>query len=348
VVHVAYIDGLRAVAVLSVLAFHTAISADGRPADWAICGSRGVVLFFVISGFCLAFPFLRAWRARGTFELDYAAYGRFLLRRLSRIAPPFYAAIVIFGILAATPFGFPTAEHQDASFGSALRDFFGNLTFLTSARPIFNASFWTLGIEARWYLLCPLLIALYVRSRLIFAAVAALMYGLYFFTPFSLADEGSLPCFMAGIFAADVALARPAWCRYAWIAAACFLGLAVLQQSGSDSGDLANPLWHAACFFLVVAGNAGVVARLLSWKPLAYVGIASYSIYLFHEPFVTALARSGVSRPIAAVAGLGIGLAAYRFIERPLAGEGFRGALERAISAPARLFAKPRLVEPRA
>lgn len=344
--HVAYIDGLRAVAVLSVLAYHAAISAGGRYADWAYCGSRGVDLFFVISGFCLAFPFLRAWRARGTFDLDYASFGRFLLRRFSRIAPPFYAAIALFAILAATPFGFPTAEHQDASFGAAVRDFFGNVTFLTSARPLFNASFWTLGIEARWYLLCPLLIALYVRSRGAFAFVAGLMYGLYFFTPFSIADEGTLPCFMAGILAADLALARPAWCRHAWIAAAGFLCLAALQQSRSASADLANPLWHAACFFLVVAAGTGPLARAFAWKPLAYVGIASYSIYLFHEPFVYALARSGLARPLAGLVGLGIGLAAYRFIERPLTNETFRGSLERAISAPVRLFARPRRVEP--
>jgi peptidoglycan/LPS O-acetylase OafA/YrhL len=331
-----------------VLAYHAVISAGGTYSDWAFCGSRGVDLFFVISGFCLAFPFLRAWRARGTFDLDYVTFGRFLLRRFSRIAPPFYAAIALFAILAATPFGFPTAEHQDASFAAAVRDLFGNVTFLTSARPLFNASFWTLGIEARWYLLCPLLVALYVRSRPAFAGVAALMYVLYFFTPFSIADEGTLPCFMAGILAADLALTRQLWCRHAWIAAAGFLCLAALQQSRSASADLASPLWHAGCFFLVVAGSTGVLARVLAWKPLAYVGIASYGIYLFHEPFVYALARAGVSRPIAGLMGLGIGLAAYRFIERPMTSEAFRGALERAISAPVRVFAKPRLVEPRA
>jgi peptidoglycan/LPS O-acetylase OafA/YrhL len=303
-------------------------------------------LFFVISGFCLAFPFLRAWRAHRTFELSYHAFGRFLLRRFSRIAPPFYAAIALFALLAVTPFGFPTAEQRDASFGAALRDFLGNVTFLTSPQPLFNISFWTLGIEARWYMLCPLLIALYVRSRLAFAFVAVLMYGMYFFTPFSISDEGTLPCFMAGILAADLALTRQSWCSFAWIPAGVFLAIAALEQSHSRSTDLADPLWHAACFFLVVAAGTGALARTFAWRPLAYVGIASYSIYLFHEPFIWALVRSGVARPLAGLVGLGIGLAAYRFIERPLTNETFRGSLERAISAPVRLFAKPRRVEP--
>jgi peptidoglycan/LPS O-acetylase OafA/YrhL len=337
--HVGYIDGLRAIAVSSVLLYHSFIANDATFPDWVYCGSRGVALFFVISGFCLAFPFLHAWRSRGTFTLDSRSFLKFLLRRFSRIAPPFYAALAIFALLAFTPFGFPNAHHQDTSFANAARDFVANLFFLTAKSPLLNASFWTLGIEARWYLLCPLLIALYVRSRIGFGIVAAAMYGLYFFSPYSIADEGVLPCFMAGILAADLVLAGPTWLRFAWLPAGVALGVAIFAQSRVAESDLGDPFWHVTCFLLVIAGSTGAFRRVLEWKPIAFVGIASYSIYLSHGPFIESFVKSGVPRPLAAFGGLAIGLFAYRVIERPLASDPFRRKLETAIAAPFRLLA---------
>jgi peptidoglycan/LPS O-acetylase OafA/YrhL len=327
-----YIDGLRAVAVLAVVAWHATNANDAHFPSWAECGSRGVDLFFVISGFCLGLPFLRAWRCRGTFRLGYAEYGRFLLRRFSRIAPPFYAVILLFAMLAATPFGLPNADHQDTSSSHVIRDIFANLAFLTAKQPLLNASFWTLGIEARWYLLCPLLIALYVRSALVFSTLGMLMYGLYFLSPYGIADEGTLPCFMAGIVAADVILLERPWRRYAWICASAFLIAAVVEQSRTPAADLGDPFWSAACFFLVVAGSHGFLSRLFELRPLLLIGGASYSIYLVHEPFVEWFVRGGVGRPIAGACALAIGLAAYRFIEKPMAAQAFRGAIERAIA----------------
>jgi peptidoglycan/LPS O-acetylase OafA/YrhL len=319
------------VAVLSVLGYHVSIADDGRYANWVICGSRGVDLFFVISGFCLAYPFLARWRGGIAFRLDYGTYGAFLLRRFSRIAPPFYVVLTIFAVLAATPFGFPDAKHQLTSLSNAVQDYFGDLAFLTTKSPLFNASFWTLGIEARWYLLCPLLIALYVRSRLIFFALGALLYGLYFLGPFSIADEGTLPCFMAGIFAADLAIAGHPWRRFAWVGLALSLTAAVASQTLNSERDLSDPIWHVASFFFVVAGGSGLFARVLAWRPLAAVGIASYSIYLVHGPFIESLEMTGAARFLAGCAGLALGVAAYLIIERPLASAGTRGAIERRV-----------------
>jgi peptidoglycan/LPS O-acetylase OafA/YrhL len=329
--HLAYVDGLRAVAVLSVLGFHAALANATPYANWIVCGSRGVDLFFVISGFCLAYPFLARRHAGVAFRLDYRAYGAFLLRRFSRIAPPFYIVLTLFALLSLGPFGFPDAAHQITSFPNAARDYLGDLAFFTTKSPLFNASFWTLGIEARWYLLCPLLIALYVRSRVVFFSLGGLMYGLYFFSPFNVADEGTLPCFMAGIVAADLALGGHPWQRFAWIAATFSLTAAIVSQTMSPGRDLSDPIWHAASFFLVVAGGSGALARLLAWRPLAGLGIASYSIYLIHGPVIESLAQAGLPRVIASCAGLACGLAGYLLIERPLSRPAVRAAIERRI-----------------
>jgi len=326
--HVDYIDGLRAVAVLSVLAYHSFLG-DGRPQpERIVCLARGVDLFFVISGFCLAFPMLIQ---KGGFRPDVSTYAAFQLRRFSRIAPPFYLALAIFALLSFTSFGFPGA----AGIGldrHPVREFFTDLAFLMPPVPLYNSAFWTLGIEARWYLLCPLLVALYLRSRWVFFGLGAALYGVYFLTAYGIADMGTLPSFMAGIVAADVVLRGQRWRKYAWMGAAAALALGIHTSNG-DHGD---PIWHLAGFFLVVAGSTPVLSRVLTWRPLVAVGLASYSIYLYHAPFVTWLEQKGVTPVLAAVSAACIGWIAWAVLERPLASNGFRRTLEALLTAPLR------------
>ena len=93
---VGYIDGLRALAVLSVLVFHSALSNPVAAAKGGVIalvftqGCHGVDLFFVISGFCLSYPVLKKVYERGSYQFDLCGY---LARRVIRIVPPYYAAI---------------------------------------------------------------------------------------------------------------------------------------------------------------------------------------------------------------------------------------------------------------
>jgi peptidoglycan/LPS O-acetylase OafA/YrhL len=268
--------------------------------------------------------------------MDRDVYGGFMLRRFSRIAPPYYVALTLFALLAVTPFGFPNAAHQSTALPNAVHDYFFDLAFLTGKSPLFNASFWTLGIEWRWYLLCPLLIALYVRTRAGFFLVGGVLAVAYNFLPLTIADEGTLPCFMAGILAADIAIMRYSWTRYAWIALAIALPAAVVTQTMTTERDLGDPIWHLASFALVVAGGTGAFARFLAWRPIAVVGVASYSIYLIHGPIIESLIRAGVSPVLAGAGGLAAGFAAYYAVERPLSQPAFRKALEARLTLPVR------------
>jgi len=336
--HVGAVEGLRAVAVLAVVSLHMVRVGYGSTAGWAACGARGVDLFFAISGFCLAYPSLRTWRAGVPIEISYA---RFLARRIGRIGPPYWVALFLFALLALTPVGLPTAStHPDAA--SALRELGLDAVFLTNRAPVFDSSFWTLGIEMRWYLLFPLLLWLYVRSRLGFFGVGVACYVSYFFTPFSVADAGTLPCFMLGVVAADLVIRRHPAIRYALPLALVTIGVAAWQQAHDDSSDLANPLWHAAAFFAVLTAGDERVARVLRFAPLAFVGVASYSIYLVHEPILESLGLAGLPVPIAALVSIASGLAFYECVERPMLRPEFRALFEGSLFRAFRFF-RPRV-----
>ncbi len=336
--HFAAIDGLRAVAVLSVIAYHALgrISATHPASAGAIAiGTRGVDLFFVISGFCLAYPVLVAHRAGVGRPLDASAYLHFLGRRFSRIAPPFYAAVALFGVLAFTPFGAPTAAASHPNALAIAGDAFADLTFSPATNPVLDGSFWTLGFEMAWYVVCPFAIALYVRSRLAFLLAGLALYACYF-SPFGPAEAGCLPTFMLGIVAADLALrggrGRGAIARLALPTLAVAIATQV-RDPGADHGD---PLWALASFTLVVAGTTGIAARAFGWRPFAWIGLVSYAIYLAHQPVLDWLLARGAPWYLAAAAGIGTGVLFWWTVERPLARPERRRALENALGGFAR------------
>jgi peptidoglycan/LPS O-acetylase OafA/YrhL len=321
--HIEAIDGLRAIAVLAVVLCHMPLA--GAPQTWYDCGSRGVDLFFVISGFCLSYPFLRSLHGEGRLNVD---NGRFFVRRVVRIVPPYFTAIALFALLSLTAFGLPTAPGVHLDAAGIGREILLACSFLTNLPSPFNASFWTLGIEMRWYLVFPLLLALYARSRPAFFAVGVACYVLYFFTPWSFSDVGTLPCFMLGIVAADLRITKSPIERYALWAAALLLPLAIYAQSQTARVDHGDPLWHAAVFCLVVAASGGWFARTMRFKPLALVGVASYSIYLVHEPILNSLVAAHINPELAAIAAVACGFAYYAAVERRYLDKRFRTPAE--------------------
>jgi peptidoglycan/LPS O-acetylase OafA/YrhL len=291
------VDGLRALAVLAVVVHHAGLNTFGL-------GTRGVDLFFVISGFCLSLPTLSRMHAGEPFRFDIARFAR---GRVKRIAPPYYAALGLFGILSLTSFGVPTVASPPGQF-----EWIQDAAFLTSTAPSYNASFWTLGVEARWYLIFPVVLALYARSKLGFAAIALGAYALYAWQN-ALVDAGTLPCFMLGIVAADVFVRGHAKSFAFVVAAAVAIALAVVSGHGDDPG---NPAWHVASFLVVVAG-VGALSRVMALRPLAFFGVASYSIYLVHQPILYWLASFGWPLALCAVCSVIAGLAFWRTIELP-------------------------------
>jgi peptidoglycan/LPS O-acetylase OafA/YrhL len=326
----AEIDGLRALAVLSVALGHACKLVAGPIAVFvAHAGTRGVDLFFVLSGFCLSYPLLQNLREHGRPLPRIAA---FLRRRIARIAPPYYAALLLFGALSFTRFGMPEWPGLHLSTPHLLHELGLDALFLTNAGPIPNPDFWTLSIEMRWYIFLPLILALYVRSRVLFAALGLALYADYA-SPYAIADAGTMPCFMLGIVAADLALRRYTWTEHFWPAALAMLALAGWWQRSTPDVDQGNWLWHVTSFAVVLAvvGNA-FLRRAFSARALVAVGVASYSIYLVHHPLIEAFAYAGFPVPLAFALAIVCGFAFWRLVEEPFLRPRVRRAVEDALA----------------
>ncbi len=298
---VAYLDGLRALAVLLVLADHAVGRTTVATAGWAVAartlreGAHGVDLFFVLSGFCLSYPLLQKLRSDGlaAFEVH-----RFFAKRIVRIVPPYYAALAVLLVAAVglryahvpLPGGMP-------EFPFTGWDVLKQALFLDWHTNFLNASFWTLAVELRWYLLFPLALALWIRAPRAFLALAAASSIAYAFTRMHAPDVGVLLPFLLGIVAADFHARGRHMERGFWLLVPACVIIGVFVEPlvwmpspyGVENATFVqtNPAWQIAMFALVVvAGNAQWLRSALSFRPLVAIGTASYSIYLIHEPVV--------------------------------------------------------------
>jgi peptidoglycan/LPS O-acetylase OafA/YrhL len=254
-------------------------------------GYIGVEIFFAISGFCLAYPILKA----GWGETDWMLYAK---RRLLRIVPTYWIA---FALLAVT-----VGEHP-RSLRYALE---GMFFFNTQV----NASFWTLCVEARWYILLPILIWILFRFGwgvlLSLSLVACISSKILFRF-----DEpvlrwlndslGVLPyfllAFVLGIATAWLFLQQNSGSsiiktlirnvRVVTVLAIVVVLIFTPKLPGSDFFPFSRLLPASLLGFSLVllALFDPFISRVLSWRPLTAIGVASYSIYLIHEPIVHAL-----------------------------------------------------------
>jgi peptidoglycan/LPS O-acetylase OafA/YrhL len=304
---VAGLDGLRGLAALYVLLFHSWLLAfrffprNTGPVylTWAMYGRLSVVLFLALSGFSLALsPAANQWRLGGA--------GRFLRRRAWRILPAYWAALtfslaVALFIVPATHKGPPT-HRSVAVFGLLLQD-------VVKARTP-NGALWSVAVEVELYLLFPLFLV--IRRRLgaliLLAAVTVPMIIVGLLAPNSTPAEGTTgltwhlaPVFVAGIVAAGVITAseRLRTVPWHWLALLSAAPVLLVIYAKGSYWTAHHYFWidlaiTPALTMLIVAvatGRAAVLTRLLSSRPLERLGKISYSLYLVHLPILTVLAK---------------------------------------------------------
>src|SRR5262249_23034422 len=141
-------------------------------ADWlakvALVGFRGVELFFVISGFILGLPFA-AHYINGTPRVDLRKY---YLRRLTRLEPPYFAALILLFVLAVFIQGVPAAALRPHLWASML--YLHDLIYGTFS-PVMGVA-WSLEIEVQFYVLVPVLTLLFaIRGALRRGAILAVI-----------------------------------------------------------------------------------------------------------------------------------------------------------------------------
>lgn len=300
------LDGLRALAALFVVENHVFLRAfPGYPVDhapwWAapfIYGRFAVVVFIVLSGFCLAAgPARNGWRMAGIAE-----YAR---RRAWRILPAYWAALafsLLMTLLVVAQPGWPLPTGRSVLVnGAFLQDFV--------PLPSPNRAFWSIAIEAQLYLVLPLLIVLVRRANaalmLVAVAVPVISLGL----AASAGDAGAAHVVnqytpdLAVLFAIGVAAAglvdQAATRRRPWVGYAALFAvppIALITTAGS-TWTIGHLFWvdlilgpAIACLLVAIATRqAGPVGRLLDSRPLRGLGAVSYSLYLTHAPIVIAL-----------------------------------------------------------
>ena len=276
-------------------------------------GQHGVTIFFVLSGFLITTLLLREKAQTSTLSLR-----SFYLRRLFRIAPSAWTYIAImFAISVGKPFSGKEI--------SATLFCFRNYVFLNGSHPL-TAHFWSLAIEEQFYLVWPLLVLLFnPRALLWLAASGSVLVAIWRLIHWTEIATGPLLAGCATQYRADallvgcaVAIALP-WLQprmRPWFAIpmAAFVAFCVLRFQGF------SPLSESITIAALLATTSSCLTplnRLLEWKPLEWLGIASYSLYLWQQPLWLIAREWPYGFVIAIPAALALATISYRLIERP-------------------------------
>lgn len=314
------INGLRAVAVLAVLAYHFGVAPFGS-------GFTGVDVFFVISGYLMT-GIIVGRMERGTFSIP-----GFYLDRARRIVPALLVLVV--ATLALGWFILLPDEYLIlAKHAGSAAAFASNLLFWKESG-YFDAGLdqkwllhtWSLSVEWQFYLLYPLVVLGIARFwkaqlRAILAGLAALSFALMLtLTP----DTGFylLPPRAWEMLAGGLVFLTPALTGKR-ARAAQFAGLALILVSAIA---FAPADWPNGWTLLPVLGTALVIlagrtdSRITGNKVAAWIGLNSYSIYLWHWPLVVLLRRAGLFGDwrwtlAALAASFVLGHLSWRFVER--------------------------------
>jgi peptidoglycan/LPS O-acetylase OafA/YrhL len=329
--HFPELDGLRGCAVLLVLVGHVLVFKYWRGYRWNLA-MLGVLLFFVLSGFLITGLLCSEERRFGTISLK-----SFYVRRIFRILPAVGAYILV--VVGLMQFGLVTDTSRKAIVGSVL--FVENIV----GGGVTVGHLWSLSLEEQFYLVWPLLFLLLGRRHSLAPAIG-LIVGIWVYRAAAIAiapyDYG------LGIFE------HRSDFRMDSILVGCALALLLDRREGGRTHfpPLArwatHPvglvvlllLWTVNCevqpllglylsvqtvlvcglVFHVIAFPDSGLGRLLRMCWLRFVGLISYSLYLWNQLFIaTSVPEWGLVRrmPFCLLASAGAALLSYFLIERP-------------------------------
>jgi peptidoglycan/LPS O-acetylase OafA/YrhL len=333
------IQGLRAIAVLSVVLFHAGKIIPG--------GFIGVDIFFVISGYVITRMLVKQYQENQRISLR-----KFYFRRLKRLGPALSILVIATTVAAAyilSPFGAQQLTTSTALSVLTLTSNFviANLTgdyfdSPSKANPLLNM--WSLSIEEQFYLVFPalLIFALTVSKKIKFKPYSIIFFSILlalsfwtvtldlegnwfgFYGPLSRAWEFLVGCFLYLVIRNNAPKKRIINSALVVIG----LGLLIYSFIVISESTIWPSVWtlipvFGTCFLILgTSQNTGIGAKVVGIKPLALIGDWSYSIYLWHWPFIVfaqIIFPENLAAPYWAAAGSLIpAIGSYYLIEQPI------------------------------
>jgi peptidoglycan/LPS O-acetylase OafA/YrhL len=331
---------------LVVLAHATVPGFDG--------GWIGVDVFFVLSGYLITHILLQH-------NLDHPfSYKSFLIKRLRRLAPAFVAtgvlSLVVFAAILPNRIFIPatqTLAWSALGIGN-IQQSLGTSYFADDGSLNPYTHLWSLGVEKQFYLFLPILFFGFSKWRrytvfllLCIMSYLALKENQYnpaaYFWPWTRAWE-----LLTGALLAMTLHHAPKLQGAGWVGD---LGIVVVLLS-AFMGNKDGVDWPFFAFLAAlgtvafIGSKPGIFGKVLSWKPIVAVGVASYSIYLVHQPILVFAKTWTGGYPISTtakvatiVAILAIGLSLHRYVEKPFLEGKIPFGLQRMTIAYVSLFA---------
>jgi len=297
----AHIQGLRAVAVLSVILFHLGVPQITG-------GFVGVDVFFVISGYLISKLIYDELTETGSFS-----YRRFYVRRIRRLTPALVAVVAAVAIYAAIRFEPERFRETGREVAASILSV-ANLLFYSqsgyfdadaASKPLLHM--WSLSVEEQFYLIWPLLLAMSFRLRamaLCIVALGALSFALnallvhaptfgypeqsaalYYWMPTRIFE---FAIGAAGIWTMTHLPKSRAIQEFVMLG-----GLVAITASLLITTETNFPYWQSllpalGTLAVITAAQPTLTGKLIANRPAVYIGTISYSLYLVHWPLIAA------------------------------------------------------------
>jgi peptidoglycan/LPS O-acetylase OafA/YrhL len=326
------IDGLRAIAVLSVLLFHADVGFGG--------GYVGVDIFFVISGYLISNLILKDCEKGGFRQLE------FWERRVRRIVPALAVVVIasiVAGWLLLLPYDFQTLGQSVMAQSLLLANFYfsRNAGYFDSAgdvKPLLHT--WSVAVEEQFYVLFPFFLVACARwSRKILVlsilALSSMSFGLCVWCSYTLTEANFylLPTraweLLIGSLLAVLPMQRtpPRWLAepLSWGGFLAIMGAVFLYDDHTRFPGVTALLPCAGAALVIWANRYRLtsVGQILAAGPVVFLGLISYSLYLWHWPALVFAKYLLIGEPtwaqriLVLAASMIIAVLSWRYIETP-------------------------------
>lgn len=301
---IAEVDGLRFLAIITVIFYHVQLFFVAKtPFKFNLennlhyliqNGFKGVEIFFALSGFILALPFANYFLTGG----KKPNLKNYYLRRLTRLEPPYFLALILFFVLHIIKGIYPI---RDLAYGLIQNLFYiQNFAPFESFMPIIGNITWTLEVEVQFYLIMPFLAAVFVLTKLkrriilIGAIIVIPIINVLFMTE-HISLYNYLFYFLVGFLIADLYITeKKDWLSNIVSFAAGIAALSAIYLINIDP-PLNKLLFVFSIFvFVYLVLIAPVWRRIFSHKFLTTIGGMCYTIYIFHTVIISGFGNKTV------------------------------------------------------